>query len=85
MRDDEQSGDNDPEIDLSMTAVNERLRSFVGEVRAAEARGEHGSFAASDKLLAKMCENALAYQEKAALDRAEVERRMLAQRGERLQ
>lgn len=70
--------------DTSMNAVNQRLRQFVAEVRA-RPEGEQRRFAESDKLLAAWAEDALAYQEKAARDRAELERRTLAQRGERLQ
>lgn len=71
--------------DLSMTGVNERLSAFVAEHKAALARGEHGPFAQSNALLAAMAEEALEAQARAALDRAELERRMLAQHGGRLQ
>ena len=78
--------------DVSQAAVNERLREFVAEVRAAEMSGERRPFAESDRLLAAMCQDALTYQEEAErkleqarLAEAELERRALEQRGERLQ
>ncbi len=70
------SGDGDEGPDLSMNAVNTRLRQFIAEHRAALARGEHGPFARSDVLLAAMCEQALEVQARAALDRAEAQRRL---------
>ena len=75
----------DAEIDLSMIAVNQRLRRFIEEHRAAQARGERGPFTQSNALLCGMAEQALEAQARAALERAELERRMLAMRGGRLQ
>jgi hypothetical protein len=74
--------------DLSMSAVNQRLSAFVAEVRA-RPEGEQRPFAESDKLLAKMCENALAYQAEGerlkAEAQAKVERMEYEQRGGRVQ
>lgn len=79
-------GDGEP--DLSMSAVNARLRAFVAEYRA-RPKGERRPFAESDALLAAMAESALAQQAEAeeALAQAEakLERLELEQRGGRLQ
>ena len=79
----------DDRPDLSRDAVNRRLRSFVAEHRAKPAGGP---FAESDALLCAWAEDVLAYQEKAAIERAELERRLAEaeaegwrRRGERLQ
>ena len=72
----------DDRPDLSRDAVSRRLRSFVAEHRAKPAGGP---FAESDAILCAWAEDVLAYQEKAAIERAELERRMLAMRGEPLQ
>jgi hypothetical protein len=75
--------------DLSMSAVNERLRQFIISHREAEARGEHRPFAESDALLAAMAEEALAKQAEGERLKAEAEARLerleLDRRGGRLQ
>lgn len=75
----------DDRPDLSPDAVNQRLSAFVSEHRAALAKGDPRARRECDMLLAAWAEETLAYQEKAAIERAELERRMLAQHGGRLQ
>lgn len=75
--------------DLSMSAVNARLRAFIAEHRAAEANGERRPFRESDALLCAMAEDALEAQARADLAKAEAqakaERTEYEQRGGRLQ
>lgn len=90
MRNGEAPGDDsDDRPDLSQAAVNARLRAFVVEHREAAAKGDPRALRESDRLLAAMCENALAYQEEAERKRAEadakLERMEYEQRGGQLQ
>jgi hypothetical protein len=71
--------------DLSLGAVNARLRAFVIEHREAEARGEERALRQSDRLLAAWAENALTDQEEAQRKLAEAERMEFDRRGGRLQ
>lgn len=64
-------------VDVSMPAVNARLRQFIAEVR----ERPEGDERPSDRLLAAWAEDALVRQEAAELKLAEVERL----RGGRLQ
>jgi hypothetical protein len=76
-------------VDVSMAAVNARLRVFVAEHREKQARGERGRFFESVALLCAMCEQALEAQEaadrKLAEAEAKLERLELEQSGGRLQ
>jgi hypothetical protein len=75
--------------DLSMSAVNARLRAFVIEHREAAARGEERALRESDRLLAAWATEALERQEEAerklAEAQAKVERLEFDRRGGRLQ
>ena len=62
--------------DVSMVAVNARLRAFITEVRARPEDDER-PFSESDAMLASWAEEALARQEAAELKLAEVERQAL--------
>lgn len=72
-------------LDVSMAAVNARLRAFITGHREAQARGEERAFRESDVLLASWIEDALTRQEAAELKLAEVEREALQTRGGRVQ
>jgi len=71
--------------DVSQSAVNARLASFVAEHKAAQARGDPRAFRDSDVLLCALAEDALATQAEAQRKLAEVERVEFAMRGGRLQ
>jgi hypothetical protein len=71
--------------DLSMSAVNARLRAFVIEHREALARGDPRAFRESDRLLCAWAEDALRRQEEAERLKAEAERLEFDRRGARLQ
>jgi hypothetical protein len=76
-------------VDVSIAAVNARLRAFIAEHREAQARGERGRFFESDALLCAMCEQALEAQGAADRKLAEVEAKLelkaFEQSGGRLQ
>jgi len=76
-------------LDLSMGAVNKRLRRDLAEHRDALARGDPRALRESDQLLASIVEDSLTRQAEAARKLAEIdaqlERLELDRRGGRLQ
>ena len=86
------SGGDEGRLDVSRSAVSARLAAFVAEHKAALTQGDPRALRESDRLLAAWASEALAcfaeserLEAEAQIAEAELQRRMLAQRGERVQ